>query len=93
VKERKSIDVSDRPELRQLAEEVHDTKVTRVLRTNGQDLAMVIPIPTASQRPKAGPAYEAFRSAAGGWRDVDTEKLLRDIYRSRDISIRPPPNL
>ncbi len=27
--------------------------------------------------------YEAFRSAAGGWKDVDTDRLLNDIYADR----------
>ena len=31
-----------------------------------------------------------FRAAAGGWKNVDTEALLRDNYASRAISSRPP---
>jgi hypothetical protein len=28
---------------------------------------------------------EAFRASAGGWHDVDADRLLDDIYRSRGI--------
>lgn len=36
---------------------------------------------------------EAFRSAAGGWSDIDTDKLIENIYESRRISTRPPVEL
>lgn len=40
------------------------------------------------------PDFEAFRRAAGGWKDtVDCEKLIRDIYADRLISTRPEPRL
>ena len=37
-------------------------------------------------------AIEAFKSAAGGWRDVDTDALIADIYERRKVS-RPPVDL
>jgi hypothetical protein len=36
---------------------------------------------------------EAFRAAAGGWADVDTDKLIEDIYATREISVRPTVDL
>jgi len=37
---------------------------------------------------------EAFRRAAGGWKDtVDAETLIDSIYASRLISTRPVPKL
>lgn len=36
--------------------------------------------------------YRAFRSAFGGWADVDTESFKKAIYESRQSS-RPPANL
>jgi predicted DNA-binding antitoxin AbrB/MazE fold protein len=37
---------------------------------------------------------EAFRRAAGGWKDtVDAEQLIKNIYESRLISTRPVPEL
>jgi hypothetical protein len=35
---------------------------------------------------------EAFLSAAGGWKDVDIDRFLKDIYESRRSS-RPPVDL
>ena len=47
-----------------------------------------------AQRTLSEADYEAFKSAAGGWKDlVDTEKLKRDISESRKISTRPPIEL
>ncbi len=37
---------------------------------------------------------EAFRAAAGSWSDVDTDRLLADIYADRErLSNRPAVNL
>ena len=37
---------------------------------------------------------EAFRRAAGGWKDtVDAETLIKNIYESRLLSTRPVPKL
>jgi hypothetical protein len=55
--------------------------------------------PVASKRPArrrrtiSDADYEAFLSSAGGWKDVDTDKLVRDIYESRRQSSRPPVEL
>jgi hypothetical protein len=45
------------------------------------------------RREKTEADYEAFRSAAGGWKDVDTDKLIEDVYADRRISDRPPVEL
>jgi hypothetical protein len=38
--------------------------------------------------------YAAFRSAAGGWKDlIDVDRFIEDIYESRRISTRPPVEL
>lgn len=34
--------------------------------------------------------YEAFRSAAGSWSDVDTDTFIKNVYESRRNSSRPP---
>lgn len=51
----RSIDVSDQPELLRIAEEVHATRQPRVLRCDGEDLAIVTP---------AGPAGSSRRKRA-----------------------------
>ena len=98
----RSKDVSESPELLALAEEVARTEQPCVLRRNGKDVAMVVPVPESGQRrPRRGSkdwrptASEVKRalSAAGAWADVDTNKLLEDIYATRDLPGRPPLDL
>ena len=94
ARERKAVEIGDMPELLRLAEEVHDSEEPRVLHKNGRELAVLMPVkPPATRRTrrkKTEAELEAFRSAAGGWADIDTDKLIADIYESRDISTRPP---
>ncbi|MDO8691445.1 MAG: hypothetical protein Q7R39_15800 [Dehalococcoidia bacterium] len=89
----KRIDVSGVPELLTIAEEVRNTRDPRLLRRDNEDLAIVMPVKPASKprtrRVKTKADYESFRSAAGGWKDVDTDRLVADIYADRRISNRP----
>lgn len=42
----------------------------------------------------SGADREAFRRAAGGWKEtVDAETLIKNIYESRLLSTRPVPKL
>lgn len=52
-----------------------------------------LPAKPRRSRKKIEADYQAFRSAAGSWHDVDTDKLTEDIYESRRISSRPPVEL
>lgn len=82
----KSIDISDVPEILRLAEEVRRADEPRVLQKDGEDLAVVIPLSRARKPQFRKPTeadLEAFRSAAGSWADMDTDKLVEDIYRGR----------
>jgi len=89
----KSLDISDIPELLRLAEEVRATNEPRMLTRDNEDLAVVMPVGTRpAKRHRKTPSeedLEAFRSAAGGWKDIDTDTLVQNIYESRRISIRP----
>jgi hypothetical protein len=91
------IDSSNIPELVRIAEEVEATKTPRKLKRENKTVAVIMPVVKATakqKREKTKADYEAFKSAAGGWKDlVDTEKLKRDIYESRRISTRPPIDL
>lgn len=81
ARERKAIEIGDLPEL-----EVRDTREPRLLRHDGEDLALLVPASPAGKhrgRPKTNADYDAFRSAAGGWSDVDTDELLEAIYEDR----------
>jgi len=88
----KSTDISDVPDILRLAEEVRRAGEPRVLRGDGEDLDMVVPMPrprkTRLKKPTAAD-YAAFRSAAGSWADIDTDTLIEDIYRARGEGTRP----
>jgi hypothetical protein len=91
------IDISNFPDLVRIAEEVKATRTPRILKRDSEPVAMLMPVGSAIKHPNKGKKtkadYEAFRSAAGGWKDVDTDKLIKDIYASRKISTRPPVEL
>ncbi len=98
VRELKRIDISGIPELLNIAEEVKRSNESRVLRRDGEDMAILTPIKKTTHGGRRTVAktkadYEAFRAAAGGWKDVDTDKLIEDIYADRRISNRPPVQL
>ncbi len=87
-----ALDISDAPELLRLVEEVRETNEPRILRRGNEELAVITALPPHQGKTEAD--YEAFRSAAGGWKGlVDTDKLIEDIYESRRISSRPPVDL
>ena len=97
----RSKDVSESPELLALAEEVARTDEPCVLRRGNEDVAIVTPLRTAHGKGRARlkdwrPSEEDLakaRSAFGAWKDVDTDKLLENIYASRDLPGRPPVEL
>ena len=85
------------PELIRIAEEVETTKTPRELRRENKTVAVITPVTGArkakKQKAKTKADYEAFKSAAGGWKDLDVEKFKADIYASRKISTRKPIKL
>ena len=95
----RAIDISNMPELARIAEEVRSTNEPYVLWRAGEEVAILMPARLAGKRRrrvKRVPTeayYEAFRSAAGSWMDVDTDKFLAEIYESRRSSSRPPVEL
>jgi hypothetical protein len=94
-----AIDITEDPALLRVVEEVRAGNKPRVLRRNGEDVALVVPLAHTSarnrrDRPKTEADYEAFRSAAGGWKDlIDVDQFINDIHESRRISTRPPVEL
>ncbi|MBI2906835.1 MAG: hypothetical protein HYX92_04165 [Chloroflexi bacterium] len=91
ARELKTIDISNVPELLRIVEEVRATNEPRVLRRDSEELAVLTPSPKRRRRTvraKTKADYEAFRTAAGSWKDVDTDKLVAEIYESRRRSFR-----
>ena len=92
------LDVSDTPDLLRIAEEVRRSGKPRLLRRDGEDLAVIAPVTRpvkrTRKRVKTNADREAFLSSAGGWQgNVDVDRFLEDNYRSRDQSSRPPVEL
>jgi hypothetical protein len=92
-----SIDISDMPDLLRVVEEVRASNKPRELTRDGETLAVLSPTGgRRSKRRTREPTAEelaSFRSAAGSWADVDTDKLVEEIYETRRRSIRPPIDL
>jgi len=99
-----SIDITDKPDLIDVAEAVRATGEPHMLRRNDEAVAIITPIMTVHLRRPKAPAkrrlkpkemteadIEAFFSAAGSWADVDTDTLIANIYADRENSNRPPP--
>lgn len=85
------------PDLGELAEEVRRTNRPRMLRRANEDIAVIAPVRRKTARSplkkKSDADMAAFLSSAGGWKDVDTERLKADIYESRRLSTKPRPEL
>jgi hypothetical protein len=90
-----TLDIDAMPELARLADEVAATGRPRSLMRDGVEIAVLQPAPAARRRRRKPSAkdVEAFRASAGSWKDIDTDRLLADIYASRDMSPRPPVDL
>jgi hypothetical protein len=95
--ERKYIDAEDEPNLADVAREVHKSGESVVVREDGRALAVFVPLPDADD-----PVTEALRreerhkrlvDLAGSMKGLVDEERLREIYRSRSVSSRPPVEL
>lgn len=96
AKELKPVDVSEVPELLRIAEDVRASGVGRLLKRNGEELAILAPVTrprksTARGRSKAD--HEALLAAAGSWKDLDTDAFVAHVYETRRRSSRPPVEL
>lgn len=87
------IDISNIPELVRIAEEVNNTKKSRVLTVSQRTLAVLMPVGsaiTSEKKPKPTKAdYDASLSAIGSWCDLDPDALIAQVYRAREEGSRP----
>jgi hypothetical protein len=70
---------------------IHEHEAVVVENAAGEGV-VIQPLPTAT-RVLSDEDFRAFRSAFGGWADVDTDSLKDAIYESRQLSTRPPVTL
>ena len=89
-----AIDISDKPELLQLVDEMRAAGGSLALRRGDEDVAVLTLVERAgSFGPPALTASEraAFLATAGGWSGiVDVEEFKANNAESRRISSRPP---
>lgn len=83
-----SLDVSDEPELRELAESIWSSHEARVLRRGRTALVLVMPLGVKHSQTSEGKTE--FVRAAGAWQHVDTDAFLIANRKSRAASYRPP---
>jgi hypothetical protein len=85
----KFIDIDDEPQLRRILTAIREGDEPVRLRIAGEEVAVIRPLkPRRPHRRVISDAdLEALRSVAGSWKDVDTDRLLKDIYADRDLSI------
>jgi len=72
-------------------EQVHADKVARIVERNGIDVAVIVSVEEMATRRELIPSPAAKKralSAAGAWKDIDTDSLVDEIYRWRHES--PP---
>jgi len=73
-----------------------ETRQTVVVERDGEAIAVVRPVPPRKQtsRRQIGERdRDALRAAFGGWEDVDTDRLVADVYADRRADDRPPVEL
>ena len=66
---------------------------TVVLEKNGVRYRLKREKPKAKPQSKRNADYTAFISAAGSWKNIDTDHFISNVYKSRKLSIRPPVKL
>lgn len=96
AKELKPVDVATVPGLLSIVEEVRASGVARLIKRDGEDLAILAPVKPPKARAPRGKTkadYEALLAAAGSWADVDTDAFLANVGESRRLSSRPPIEL
>lgn len=88
------IEVESVTGLKELVEEIRAEGTPRILRGNGENLAVIVPLPknepSRGKRRISEEDYLLFLSSAGSWRNVvDAERFLKGNYESRRRSSRP----
>lgn len=92
----RTFDVRKNPELARTAGQVRESKRPLFLRDAEETVAVLVPVGHPKPRRRRAPTeanYQAFLSSAGGWKDVDTDRLLEDVYADRRAGDRPPVDL
>jgi PHD/YefM family antitoxin component YafN of YafNO toxin-antitoxin module len=77
-----------------VVEAVRSDGAPRIVERDGEDIAVVVSpdeYESTANVPKSRRNKEKLMALAGAWRDVDTDRLVADIYRWRHKSPASPP--
>jgi hypothetical protein len=81
-------------DLRKIVEDVHADRIPRLIERDGEALAVISP-PEPLERGrdllKSRRNRDAIMALAGAWSDIDSDKMIEDIYRWRHESPPSPP--
>ena len=89
-----TIDISRRPDVLEIVQEVVTSGRPRVLRKGAVDLVVVTPYaPRATSRQHLVKTQTAFARAAGTWPEEFAEEVQRQIRTSRIAPPKPPVEL
>jgi hypothetical protein len=106
VSEARTIDIADIADLGTLVEEIRRSRTPRILRHDGEDVAVLMPL-TGTPGPSGGRgrrlppptageiarSQAGIRAAAGSWKDIDVEKLKDELRHQRGVVTRSPVEL
>lgn len=91
------LDLESGPNLTEVAKSVQASQEPVVLREAGEDIAVISPVDRDARPPVTkivtGNDLDDLLSVAGSWADIDTDKLIDEIYKQRLVSTRPPIEL
>lgn len=95
MKDHGTVDISGMTEVTRLVDEASEADVPLILRRGDEDVAILTPVTSGRKNWKpTDEQISAVRSAAGGWKDMDVDELIEQIYRDREnYGDRPPVEL
>lgn len=88
-----TIDISNKPELLRLAEEVKTSGKLRVLKNHRETVAVLMPAEAAGKQKqeKARTSVKEALALAGAWADLPSENMEEELDRIRHESKPTPP--
>ena len=84
--------------LAEVLKKVREERTAIVVEYKTGEHVVIRPIPTERKslrrnRKRTTADTEAFRAAAGSWKDEDVDTFIKNVYESRRTSSRPPVEL
>src|SRR5260370_26079112 len=84
------LDIRNNEDLLRLAEEVKKSNTPRALKKKDKTVAVLVPLGEAvnvgKKRHEAD--YKAMLATLGSWKELDTDTIIKNIYRARALGSR-----